>query len=114
MVVFLTNGETENEVILQWHSTEVGDVVENPAGVGFEHPTLLAVGTAKLEIAGMAPQEFEAPHIIVLPVNTPYKFTVIVPGTIYCVYNKLSGSADEIRQLVSDVTAVYQGKAESP
>ncbi len=108
MTVFLTTTETDTEIVLQWHSTEVGDVVENLSGITVEHPTLLAFGTASLQISDEPPQEFEAPHIIILPLNLPYTFTIpVVPTTIFCVYSKLSGAADEVRHLLNDETIIY-------
>lgn len=107
MTVFLTSAETDNEVVLQWHVTEVGDVVENPNGVNSEHPTLLAQGQVDLQVSGQRSEVFTAPHIILLPVMLSYTFTILIaPVTVFCIYNKCSGSADEIQQLVSDVTIV--------
>ena len=107
MSVFLSSSETDAEVVLQWHSTEVGDTVENSAGVTTEHPTLIAAGKVSLAVADDPAEEFEAPHIIVLPVNEPYTFTVVATGTMFCVYNKASGAADEIQHLVTSGTVVF-------
>ena len=107
MTVFLSSTETENEVVLQWHSTAPGDFVDNRNGVGVEHPTIVTAGRASLTISGQPPEEFEAPHVIILPTNTSYTFTTIDPGTIHCVYSKLSGAADEVRHLVADETVVF-------
>ena len=107
MTVFLTTAETDNEVILQWHATDVGDVVSNPNGIGSLHPTLLAQGEANVQVSGQAAEVFTAPHIIILPITVPYSFTMIVaPVTVYCMYNKCSGSADEITHLLDNVTNI--------
>ncbi len=107
MAVFLTSAETDNEVVLQWHVTQVGDIVDNPNGISSEHPTLLAQGEVRVQVSGQPTNVFTAPHIIILPITLPYSFTILTaPVTVYCMYNKCSGSADEIRQLADDVTIV--------
>ncbi len=107
MTVFLSSSETDAEVVLQWHSTAVGDTVENPAGVSTEHPTLIAQGSISLVVADDPPQEFEAPHVLILPINEPYTFTTIASGTLFCIYNKASGAADEIQHLISSGTIIW-------
>jgi hypothetical protein len=107
MTVFLTTTETENEAVLQWHATEVGDVVDNPNGIHTEHPTLIALGAVRLQVADEPPQEFRAPHILILPLNNPYRFTVVEPGVLYCVYSKLSGAAAEVEHLITNDTVVW-------
>ena len=107
MVVTLRTTETTDEVVLQWHSTEVGDAVENANGVRSSHPTKLVEGRVRLQIADEPPEEFEAPHTFILPTKTPYTFTSLTPGAMICTYSKSTGAADEIRHLVTSGTVVF-------
>jgi len=107
MTVYLSSSETDESVVFQWYATEVGDIIENTSGVHSGHPTLLAIGTTRLEVSGQEPEEFQAPHIIILPLDVPYKFTVLVPGVVYCVYSKLTGAAAEMQGLVKDETIIW-------
>lgn len=83
--------ETENELVILWHATAVGDVVSNAVGVSSDHSTLLSAGKVRLHVEGQPPQDFETPSIIAIPINTSYSVEALeVPCTIFCVYNKLA------------------------
>lgn len=107
MTVFLTTTETEDEVILQWYSTAANDIVENLNGISKQHFTLLATGRVSLQIDQDPPEEFTGPHIFILPLNTPYTFTVLEPAIIHCIYSKITGAADDIMHLVTGDTIIW-------
>ena len=109
MTVHIKTTETDDTIVSHWESSRIGEVVENAAGVGSTHPTILIEGKVRLDIDGQRPEEFEAPHTITLPIKTPYTFTALTSRiAVNCIYSKKTGAADEIRHLVTnDERRVY-------
>jgi hypothetical protein len=68
----------------------------------FDHVTLLAVGSVKVEVEGHDPKEFHAPTFIVIKKEHKHKFTALTDGVVYyCVF--------ALRDENGELTDMYNG-----
>ena len=68
----------------------------------FDHVSLLAAGSVRVEVDGFEPKEFTAPTFIMVKKEYIHKFTALENNTLwYCVY--------ALRDLDGEVTDIYSG-----
>lgn len=68
----------------------------------FDHVSLLAKGSVKVEVEGHEPKTFTAPKFIVIKKEHNHKFTALEDGVIwYCVF--------ALRDVNGEVTDIYSG-----
>lgn len=68
----------------------------------FDHVSLLAQGSVRVELEGYPPKEFHAPTFIVIKKEHKHKFTALVDNTLwYCVF--------ALRDVDGNVTDFYSG-----
>jgi hypothetical protein len=68
----------------------------------FDHVTLLAKGSVRVEVEGFEPKAFTAPTFIVIKKEHKHKFTALEDGTLYyCVF--------ALRDVDGHVTDFYSG-----
>ena len=71
--------------IKQMHFENAGDTMQGHSHK-FDHPTLLAVGSAKVTVEGVS-TIFRAPHIIFIAKDKLHEIEAVEPGTIaYCIH----------------------------
>jgi hypothetical protein len=68
----------------------------------FDHVSLLAQGSVRVEVEGCAPKDFHAPTFIVIKKEHKHKFTALEDNTLwYCVF--------ALRDIDGNVTDFYSG-----
>lgn len=68
----------------------------------FDHVTLLAKGSVRIEVEGCAPKDFYAPTFIVIKKEHKHKFTALEADTLYyCVF--------ALRDVDGNTTDFYSG-----
>lgn len=73
----------------------------------FDHVTLLAKGSVKVEIEGMPPKEFTAPTFIVIKKDFSHKFTAMTDDVLwYCVF-AIRDENGELTDLYPDTSSPF-------
>lgn len=89
------------------HYKKAGDTNGGGHYHRFDHVTLLATGSVKVEVDGHEPKEFNAPTFIVISKNHKHKITALTDDVVYyCVF--------AIRDIDGEVVEDIYGKEVSP
>ena len=68
----------------------------------FDHVSLLATGSVRVEVEGYEPKDFHAPTFIVIKKEHKHKFTALTDNVLwYCVF--------ALRDVDGEVTDIYSG-----
>ena len=84
------------------HYKQAGDTNDGGHRHHFDHVTLLAKGSIRVEVEGFEPKEFTAPTFIVIKKDHKHNITALVDDVVYyCVF--------ALRDIDGEVTDIYSG-----